>query len=345
MFEKLKEYRHWLYAQTGIQHQPFNTIYQLLARKEEQPELFAPSLTLPHGFAHGGGNNAPSPVSGATGEGWGGGWLLLPDLFLYLLGGEPGYERSIATTTQLTDSGGEWNPAVFEKFGLAIPALPIIPPNIAGEIDGIRLTRVGGHDTACAVEGMGLSASDEGTVFANIGTWALVGCVKENADHSPTSEAQNWTNERTPWNNIRYLTNIPGFFILNRLHDDLGIKDPMSEWIEAADLSTVLRIDPFAPEFYAPDSMLKSVQSHIERTELSGQSLCGIALLSLVDTIAERVTTLGGKKVVMAGGASNSATLRKLIEVRTGAEITMGAAEATLVGNLRTQFRILEQER
>ncbi len=41
MFEKMKEHRSWLYAQTGIQHQPFNTIYQLLARKEEQPELFA----------------------------------------------------------------------------------------------------------------------------------------------------------------------------------------------------------------------------------------------------------------------------------------------------------------
>ncbi|RYZ67446.1 MAG: rhamnulokinase, partial [Proteobacteria bacterium] len=39
MFDRFQPYRNELYALTGCQHQPFNTLYQLAARREEDPRL------------------------------------------------------------------------------------------------------------------------------------------------------------------------------------------------------------------------------------------------------------------------------------------------------------------
>ena len=71
-----------LYAVTGIQHLPFNTIYQLAAAA----------------------GDARSWTRRGT-------LLLIPDLLAYWLTGEAGAERTNASTTQLYDARrGEWAP-------------------------------------------------------------------------------------------------------------------------------------------------------------------------------------------------------------------------------------------
>lgn len=64
-----------LYTRTGIQKQIFNTIYQLMAVKEQMPELLEKAKTL----------------------------LLVPDYFHFLLTGKMCCEYTNATTTQLVN--------------------------------------------------------------------------------------------------------------------------------------------------------------------------------------------------------------------------------------------------
>ncbi len=84
-----------LYAVTGIQQLPFNTIYQLAAAAGT-PQLAA-ARTL----------------------------LMIPDLLIYWLTGEAGAERTNASTTQLYDARrAEWAWDVIERAGLPGLAVP-----------------------------------------------------------------------------------------------------------------------------------------------------------------------------------------------------------------------------
>ena len=121
-----------LYSVTGIQHLPFNTIFQLGA-----------SL------------GSPSFAAGAT-------LLMIPDLLAYWLTGEAGAEVTNASTTALLDVAARtWAVDLMERVG--IPTPPLFPPlrqpgEVIGPVTvdvpglrGVPLTTVGSHDTASAV--------------------------------------------------------------------------------------------------------------------------------------------------------------------------------------------------
>ena len=79
------------YARTGIQYQPFNTVYQLMALKKEHPEQLAAAKTF----------------------------LMVPDYLNYLLCGVPANEYTNASTTALVGADSrDWDDALIEKLGL-----------------------------------------------------------------------------------------------------------------------------------------------------------------------------------------------------------------------------------
>ena len=120
-----------LYAVTGIQHLPFNTVYQLAA--------------------------TPMLRHAAT-------MLLIPDLLAYWLTGQAGAEVTNASTTSLYDvRAQDWATGLIRKAGLPpriFPPLrrpgevigPILEPNGLGS--PLPLIAVGSHDTASAVAGV-----------------------------------------------------------------------------------------------------------------------------------------------------------------------------------------------
>lgn len=80
-----------LYARTGIQKQPFNTLYQLLALKAEHPEQLAAAKSL----------------------------LMIPDYFNYLLTGAVRQEYTNATTTGLVNAETrQWDLELIQTLGL-----------------------------------------------------------------------------------------------------------------------------------------------------------------------------------------------------------------------------------
>ena len=80
-----------LYARTGIQYQTFNTIYQLMAQKQEHPEQLAAAESL----------------------------LMLPDYFHFRLTGVKKQEYTNATSSNLVNAAEKaWDLPLIEKLGL-----------------------------------------------------------------------------------------------------------------------------------------------------------------------------------------------------------------------------------
>src|SRR3712207_1865425 len=106
-----------IFARTGCQFLPINTLYQLYALRQARAETLERAATL----------------------------LLIPDLLRYFLTGERTSEATIASTTQfLSTVNGDWDRALLERLGLpgtflttiVAPATPAgrLLPQVAAEI-------------------------------------------------------------------------------------------------------------------------------------------------------------------------------------------------------------------
>ena len=124
-----------LYLRTGIQKQPFNTIYQLMAVKEQIPELMEQADAL----------------------------LMIPDYLHFLLSGQKVTEYTNASTTQLLDpqtKDWDWNlidwlgykRELFQKICLPGTNLGSLTAEIAAEVGfTCKVVVPATHDTGAAV--------------------------------------------------------------------------------------------------------------------------------------------------------------------------------------------------
>ncbi len=315
MFEAMVGNRRRLYSLTGIQHQPFNTIYQLAARRNEHPDW-------------------PGELR----------WQLLPDLFGHELSKRMHFEATQCSTTQLMGLDGKWCEEAFEIAGWPLPLQqPKAPGHIVGNIcEGIDLASVASHDTASAVCGLGTLGDSD--VFLNIGTWTLLGTVIDKPLVSHTAEDGGWTNERTHDGRIRFLKNIPGFYIINRLHDEMGIAEPVADWLDSADFGFEGQFDYFHKDLYNPESMPVMVLEHASKTPTRKEHWAAMAVRSLAWAMVSQPAGLGelvGRqftRIRVAGGGSRCAALCQMIADGTGLTVVAGPTEATVLGNLAMQF-------
>lgn len=315
-FEKYRDRQPWLYGLTGIQHQPFNTVYQLLARKEEEP-------SLPHQAAH---------------------MLVLPDLLGYLLSGTKDYELTHCSTTQLLDLNGRWSREIFDWIGWNCPeSQPQLPGGQSSLPDSaVSLVKVGGHDTASAVCGLGTLSDDQ--VFLNVGTWSLLGCLLDQPLASPEADTANFTNERAVDGRVRFLANIPGFYVINRIHDELGIAESTADWLSKADFNVGETVGLMHQRFFNPDSMIEAFSQELRRKPQTIGEWAGAALTSLATTTSSQITELEKltgrsiRSIRAAGGGSSSSAFCQVLSNLSKRPVIAGPSEATVMGNLGVQF-------
>ncbi len=313
-FEELAPRRRELYAWTGIQHQPFNTVVQLYARAKEHPDW-------------------PGRTS----------WMILPDLLGYLLCGAKGHELTQASTAQLMGLDCRWSEEAFGVAGWPAPEVqPSLPGVVAGRLgERVELARVASHDTASAVAGLGLEPGD---AFLNVGTWSLLGAVIDQPIATREAEDLKWTNERAHDGRVRFLKNIPGFWIVNGLYDELGIEGGVPAWLAGADPAFSGRFDCFDMSLYAPDSMVQACRALMEVPPKNPAEWAAAALGSLIDATApqpaelERLTGQRFKRIRAAGGGSQCRPFCQALADRSGLPVVAGPVEATVLGNLVMQF-------
>lgn len=303
-----------LYAHTGCQFQPFNTIYQLCDDLQK------------------------GRLEGVTD------FLMVPEYLLWKLTGVKAKEYTNATTTGLVNAQtGEFDLELVRRLGLPEKLFPKLsqPGTPVGEYRGVKAVLCATHDTGSAVEGIPMDGKQ---LYISSGTWSLLGVKTPKPLTDPKSMAANYSNEGGVGYN-RYQKNIMGMWIVNRLRDELCPDKPFPEIVSEAEASDFEgTVDANAQIFLAPDSMKAAFDEALSaKPESVGDYFrCAYRSLALSyrDAIRELEENTGRtyEKLYIVGGGAKNALLNKLTEEATGKQVVALPIEATALGNLKIQM-------
>ncbi|MET9405044.1 rhamnulokinase family protein [Streptomyces sp. NPDC002935] len=321
-----------LYAATGLQYAPFNTLYQLTAARSSAQLASAKRL------------------------------LLVPDLLSYWLTGEAGTELTNASTTQLIDPRTrDWSYGLAERLGIDLglfaplrrpgdPAGTLLPHVLeeTGRTGPVPVTTVGSHDTASAVAAV--PATGERFAYICTGTWSLAGLELDAPVLTEASQDANFTNELGLDGTVRYLRNIMGLWLLQECVREWGHPD-LGELLTAAAGVAPLRsvVDAGDPAFLAPGRMPARIadacresgqpvpesRAEITRCILDSLALAHRRAIARAQALADHPVDV----VHIVGGGTRNELLCRLTADACGLPVVAGPAEAAALGNVLVQAR------
>ena len=320
-----------LYGRTGIQFQPYNTLNQLLALKEESPKLLAMADAM----------------------------LMTPDYFNYRLTGVKKQEYTIASTSQLLDlASGDWDRALIERLGLPdgmfLPVempgtlLGALLPEIEAEVGfSCKVVLIASHDTASAV--MAVPSLSDKALYISSGTWSLMGCESSESANGSDSMEAGFTNEGGYGGRYRYLKNIMGLWMIQSVRKEIAPNRSFGEICEAASREKITSLVDCNDEcFLSPESMVVAVQEYCRNTKqqvpVTLPELASVIYNSLAvcyaktKTQIERLTGLQFDRIYIIGGGSQAKYLNELTAKYAKCEVQAGPTEATAIGNLMAQM-------
>jgi rhamnulokinase len=314
-----------LYFLTGIQPHEFDTAYQLYSDRETGRLQNAVKM------------------------------ILLPSYLAYLLTGVMQNERSILSTTALLDSRTEdYSPEVLKALGLERSFFaPLIEP---GEKIGAFRSDIAGlvgyqsdvyaaleHDTASAFLG---SEAHAGEILLSSGTWSLLGTFLSAPIINDKSLEDGFTNEFSRKGEIRFLKNIMGMWLINRLEEEIEPHLPIQEIVKRAreGRAYVGVFDAAEESLLNPRSMEEAVIALLAKGGYSRPRDVGELCYSVYHSLAiayakaiEELSALTGRRyedIVVFGGGSQNELLNELTEQVTGLKVRRGPVEATAIGNV-----------
>ncbi|MBP3210884.1 MAG: rhamnulokinase [Oscillospiraceae bacterium] len=321
-----------LYARTGIAKQVFNTIYQLMALKKENPEQLLAAETL----------------------------LLSPDYYNFLLTGKRASEYTIASTGQLVSpETKDWDYELIRMLGLPEKIFtPLQKPGtiLGGLSDAVKaeigydcqVVMVTSHDTASAVLAVPSKTAD--FAYISSGTWSLLGVELENAICNEQSREANFTNEGGYDYKYRFLKNIMGLWMIQSVRNEMNKAYSFAQLCAMAEevKDFPSRVDVDEHRFFAPDSMIEEIRNACREScqpvpETPGE-LATVVYQSLADCYKKSLRNLEamtGKTypaVNIVGGGANADYLNQLTANATGKTVYAGPTEATAIGNIVCQM-------
>ena len=326
-FQKLSPEQ--LYRATGNQIMPINTLFQLLALQQQQPDIWKKARRL----------------------------LFMPDLFAYALCGTQVCETTIASTSQMLDPQSKiWNQTVLDAFGLPSSLFaPSVPSaTVVGEYRQAKVVAAAGHDTQCAVAA--LPAPGDQVAFLSCGTWSLLGCELDTPILTEESRRLELSNEIGANGKVNYLKNIIGLWLIQESRREWrrqGQEYSYGELERLALEAPPLRsfIDPDAAEFTPPGDIPGRVQAFCRRTGQPVPESVGQIMRCIYESLAfkYRVTldqlsqatgkTFSGLHVL--GGGTKDGLLCQMTADCIGLPVTAGPVEATALGNILLQLLAL----
>ncbi len=322
-----------IFAQTGIQFMPINTLYQMMSLVERQSPQLAGAQTF----------------------------LTVPDLFNYWLAGEKVCEFTNATTTQLFNPRTDtWATALMDALGIPARIFPPIvqPGTRLGMYDSVPVIAPASHDTGSAVAAVPAQTSHY--AYISSGTWSLVGVEVPEPIITPAALAANVTTEGGVAGTYRLLKNVMGLWIIQQCratweaqghtytYDDLV-------WLAlgAAPLHTF--IDPNDARFLPPGDHRRLVQAMCAERGQPVPHTPGEIVRCVFESLAltyrhvlDTVHTLAGTSsevIHIVGGGSQNRLLCQMTANATGLPVVAGPVEATVLGNALVQFIALGELR
>jgi rhamnulokinase len=328
--------REEIYARTGIQFMPFNTLYQLAALLRDGSTPLEQAATL----------------------------LMIPDLLRHFLGGEPVCEYTDATTTQcLARASGDWDRELLGRLGLPTALLPpVVPPfgppvplaaAVRAElgVGPVSVVTVAGHDTASAV--LAVPAAEADFAYLSCGTWSLCGTEVDRPVVDGRSLAWNFTNEGGAGGRNRLLRNIAGLWLAEecrRAWAAAGLDAGYDRLLEGAARARPFAavVDPDDPRFFAPGDMPARIGAFCVETGQTAPDDPAAVLRCVLESLAlktrlvlERTEALADRRfpgLHVVGGGCRNGLLMQLTADAIGRPVWAGPAEATAVGNLLGQL-------
>lgn len=324
------------YATTGIQVMEINTLSQLYSMKGSAQLDAAAHL------------------------------LFMPDLFSYFLTGTINNEYCIASTSELLDAQKrDWSWETIEALGLPKHIFgPIVMPgtvrgklraDIAEEtgLGEVEVVAVGSHDTASAVAAVPAEEDGSLVAFLSSGTWSLLGVELADPVLSEEARLAEFTNEGGVEGRIRFLQNITGLWILQRLMSEWkeqGEEQTFGELLPAAERAEITSLIPVADAaFMNPASMQQVICDYCEKTQQSVPAnkaeMTRCVLQSLAKKYQEAIAGANPllpapiSKLHIIGGGSQNALLNQLTADALGVPVWAGPVEATAMGNILMQAK------
>ncbi|MBN1776941.1 MAG: rhamnulokinase [Clostridiales bacterium] len=321
-----------LYRKTGIAKQPFNTLYQLMAAIKENPEY-------------------RDTVDD---------FLLIPEYLSYMLTGIKAHEETNLSTGALLNAGSRtWCADAIRAAGLPGKwfKTPIVKAGtVLGNLQPEHVKKLGfnttvvlpaTHDTGSAF--MAVPARDESAVFLSSGTWSLLGTELHKPQTDADSRTMGFTNEMGYGGTTRYLKNIMGMWMLQRIRKEVAGEISFDEIASlAAESKYNCFVDATDSRFFAPENMTDEVRGALKEqgapAPADNKDLYRTVFLSLAmcyrDSILQ-IEKLTGKEftsVNIVGGGSQNIILNRITAEVTGLPVYAGPTEGTALGNLIAQM-------
>jgi len=320
-----------LYARTGIQKQIFNTIYQLMAVKVNQPENMEKAKSL----------------------------LMIPDYFNFLLTGVKKTEYTNASSTQLLNPHTkDWDYELIEMLGYNKDMFDHVskPGCLVGNFSDKIQAEVGfdcnvvlpaTHDTGSAV--LAVPTNDDNAIYISSGTWSLMGVERMEPDCSFESMKENFTNEGGYDYRFRFLKNIMGLWMIQSVKKEFTEDLSFGEICSRASKETISSIVDCNDDcFLAPKSMIQAVKDFCANTNQQVPETVGEIAAVIYNSLAkcygdtiqgmEAVTGKVYDRIHVVGGGANAGYLNELTAKYTGKDVYAGPTEATALGNLAVQM-------
>ena len=347
-----------VYRRTGIQRQPFNTIYQLLALQREHPEQIENAETF----------------------------LMIPDYLAFLLTGTKANEYTNASTTCLMNARTQqWDETILEAFDIPRSMFcDVVMPGtdlgaVTAEIEGAigyptHIIAPATHDTGSAY--LAVPARDADAVFLSSGTWSLLGVENEGPITSDASRFQNFTNEGGFELRFRFLKNIMGLWMIQSIRRELngvsyvegkdthqqtdedelppftheaiewGFPDLIAHAKEADSFEAHVNVND--DRFLAPKSMIKEVKAACKDGGKPVPATTGEVMQTIYNSLShdyqaaiQELQSLTGKEytsINIVGGGSQDMYLNQMTANATQLPVFAGPTEGTALGNLMVQM-------
>ena len=295
--------------------------------------------------------------------------VLAPQLLGYLLGGAPVGEFTYAVSAGMGNMRTrDWAIEVFERFGLPTGILP--PMRSVGAVTGTVEPRewiegipsvsgtpniriVPGHDTSAAVAA--IPFRDEAAAFLATGSWFIPGYECQEPIVTAEAYAARAENVGGIEGTARFVRNLPGFSLFERLRAQwqaVGGLFEYEELVAAAQTAPAFQSlisttdDPLAHEAGSSDPM-EGLATYFERTgqpvldsegEITRALFESLALESaiMLDRLG-RAANRSPSELRLVGGGARNALLCDFVANATGVPVITGPVEATMLGNILSQ--------
>ena len=337
-FQKVS--RSEIFAETGMQFMQINSLYQMLAMQESDPELLAAADCF----------------------------LMVPDFFHWCLSGSKVAEFTNATTSQMLNATSrQWAFDMLRKLELPTGMLPeVVNPGTnlgtlrSGVADFTGLGKLdvvtpATHDTGAAVTAV--PTAHTGTpnwAYLSSGTWSLLGVEVDNAILTEEALKRNVTNEGGVDGTFRVLKNIMGLWLVQRCKVAFAARGKDIDYTQITKLAAEAEpfrsiVDPDQNCFLGPADMTVAIADECKRTgqpvpETEGQFVrCALESLALkyraVVGWLENLTGVPIEVIHIVGGGCQNQLLNQFAADACGRPVVAGPVEATALGNVMIQAR------